>query len=57
MLESIKEYWYMWLILVALIVVLVIVMKKAAEFYLDIICDRRDGYLGISPATSPSKNF
>ncbi|MBR5497597.1 MAG: hypothetical protein IKV76_06400 [Clostridia bacterium] len=30
MLESIKEYWYMWLILVALIVVLVIVMKKAA---------------------------
>jgi len=33
------------------------VMKKAAEFYLDIICDRGDGYLGISPATSPENGF
>lgn len=33
------------------------VMKKAAQFYLDIICDRGDGYLGISPATSPENGF
>ena len=33
------------------------IMKKAAMFYLDIICDRGDGYLGISPSTSPENGF
>ena len=31
MIESIKDYWYMWLILIALIAVLVLVMRKASK--------------------------
>lgn len=33
------------------------IMKKAAQFYMDIISDRGDGYLGITPATSPENGF
>ena len=33
------------------------IMKKAAEFYLDLLCDRGDGRLSICPATSPENTF
>jgi len=33
------------------------IMKKAAEFYLDILCDRGDGKLSVCPATSPENRF
>lgn len=33
------------------------IMKKAAQFYLDILCDRGDGYMGICPQTSPENGF
>ncbi len=32
-------------------------MKKAAEFYLDILCEDEDGTLIVSPATSPENIF
>ena len=33
------------------------IMKKAAEFYLDLLCDRGDGKLAVCPATSPENAF
>ena len=33
------------------------IMKKAARFYLDIICDRGDGKLALCPSTSPENAF
>ena len=33
------------------------IMKKAARFYLDIICDRGDGKLALCPSTSPENDF
>lgn len=33
------------------------IMKKAAEFYLDILCDRGDGKLALCPSTSPENMF
>lgn len=33
------------------------IMKKAAEFYLDLLCGRGDGKLSVVPATSPENAF
>lgn len=33
------------------------IMKKAAEFYLDLLCDRGDGKLALCPSTSPENSF
>ena len=33
------------------------IMKKAAEFYIDLLCDRGDGKLSVVPATSPENAF
>ena len=33
------------------------IMKKAAEFYLDLLCDRGDGKLALCPSTSPENMF
>ena len=33
------------------------IMKKAAEFYLDLLCDRGDGKWALCPATSPENMF
>ncbi len=33
------------------------IMKKAAEFYLDMLVDDKDGYLMIAPSTSPENSF
>ena len=33
------------------------VMKKAAEFYLDVLVEDKDGYLMIAPSTSPENSF
>ncbi len=33
------------------------IMKKAAEFYLDLLCERGDGKLSVVPATSPENAF
>lgn len=33
------------------------IMKKAAEFYLDVLCDRDDGKLSVCPSTSPENTF
>lgn len=33
------------------------VMKKAAEFYLDMLVEDKDGYLIIAPSTSPENSF
>ncbi|NMP36505.1 MAG: glycoside hydrolase family 95 protein [Clostridiales bacterium] len=32
-------------------------MKKAAEFYLDILVEDKDGYLIVAPSTSPENNY
>lgn len=33
------------------------IMKKAARFYLDVMCDRGDGKLALCPSTSPENDF
>lgn len=33
------------------------IMKKAAEFYLDLLVEDKDGYLIIAPSTSPENSF
>ncbi len=33
------------------------IMKKAAYFYIDILCDRGDGYYSVCPSTSPENGF